>query len=205
MSKAENPNKTKVPPLVMQHSESGIFVIGDQKPKEIKTEDGKPGKELRIRDVGLHAAQGGGLRLFKDGGFEIRSSTNTDVRNVEAGSVINQVCPDAPLAINSLGDIKIEAAGTLTIRANKIVMEGIDEGQTAITMLSKHDINIRANNNFIVTADNITHDAKERILSHSEGWNTIIAQCFRVHEPVSKLIPGVFKAYIEDQIQTLKD
>ena len=205
MSKAENPNKTKVPPLVMQHSESGIFVIGDQKPKEIKTEDGKPGKEVRIRDVGLHAAQGGGLRLFKDGGFEIRSSTSNNEKNVSGGSVINQVCPKAPLAINSLGDIRIEAAGTLTIRANKIVMEGIDEGQTAISMMSKHDINIRANNNFIVTADNITHDAKERILSHSEGWNTIIAQCFRVHEPVSKLIPLNVRAYIDDQIKTLKD
>ena len=199
MSKAENPNKTKVPPLVMQHSESGIFVIGDQKVNENGT------KEVRIRDVGLHAAQGGGLRLFKDGGFEIRSSTNTNIDNVEAGSIINQVCPNAPLAINSLGDIKIEAAGTLTIRANKIVMEGIDEGQTAISMVSKHDINIRANNNFIVTADNITHDAKERILSHSEGWNTIIAQCFRVHEPVSKLIPQNVRGYIEDQIKTLKD
>ena len=196
---AENPNKTKVPPLVMQHSECGIFVIGDQKIKESKT------KEVRVRDIGLHAAQGGGLRLFKDGGFEIRSSTNTDVNNVAGGSVINQVCPNAPLAINSLGDMRIEAAGTLTLRANKIVIEGIDEGQTSITMMSKHDINIRANNNFIVTADNITHDAKERILTHSEGWNTIIAQCFRVHEPVSKLIPLNVRAYIDDQIKTLKD
>lgn len=198
MSK-EDPQKTKVPPLVFQHAECGVFVIGDQKIKESDT------KEIRVRDIGLHASKSGGIRLFKDGGFEIRSSTDDNASHENKGSVINQVCPDAPLAINSLGDMRIEAAGTLTIRANKIVMEGIDEGQTAISMMSKHDINIRANNNFIVTADNITHDAKERILSHSEGWNTIIAQCFRVHEPVSKLIPGAWKTYIEDQIQTLKD
>tara|TARA_Y100001963_G_C6774731_1_gene446751 strand:- start:1050 stop:1649 length:600 start_codon:yes stop_codon:yes gene_type:complete len=198
MAKPESSKKTKVPPLVMQHAECGLLVIGDQK------QEPKTSGELRVRDVGLHAAQSQGIRLFKDGGFEIRSSENADPQNVKSGSLINQVCKDAPLAIRSEGSMIIEADGTLTIRADKIVMEGKNGDQTSIQLMAKHDVNIKAKNNFIVTAENITHDAKERILTHSEGWNILVAQAVRVHETVSKTEPMAMKAYIKTQTQALK-
>ena len=79
---------------------------------------------------------------------------------------------------------------------------GSDDG---VTIMAEHDIKLRAKNNTIITSDNITIDAKERIISHSEGWQILIGQYIRLHEPQTKICPAFLTEYIEGQIKTLKN
>ena len=183
---------TKVPPIIINHAECGHLTFGDEKKNS-----------NRARDVGLYAGDSNALRLFRDGGFELRSSESQGT-NQTFGSNIMQVCDNAPLTMNSEGDIYIKAKNKLVLRADHIVIESTHASTEGVVIKAKHDINIRADNNIIMTSDNITLDAKERILSHSEGWQILIGQYVRLHEPQTKICPAFLKEYIDGQIKTLK-
>ena len=184
--------KSTVPPIIIQHSECGHLTIGQQKKGD-----------LRPRDVGLYASKTNALRLFRDGGFDLRSSEDGG-EQTQKGSSIKQVCPNAPLIIKSEGSMKIDVAKTLEITADKIIIKAENGSEDGLDLLANHDIRMEAKNNTIITSDNITIDAKERILTHSEGWTILVGQCVRIHEPVSKLTPSAFKSYIDSQTKTLK-
>ena len=186
-------DKPKFPPIIIQHPECGHLTMGDEKDKDV----------TRPRDIGLYGGSANALRLFKDGGFELRSSDD-DSEQETRGSMILQACKDGKLVIKSEGDLHIDVAGEFTVSANKIKMEALNASEDGINLKAKHDIRIDADNNILMTADNITIDAKERILSHSVGWTTIIGQIVRIHEPVTKLCPAPLEDYIKNQIKTLK-
>ena len=190
---AEKPKEgTKVPPIIIQHSECGHLTFGDEKKDS-----------NRARDVGLYAGDSNALRLFRDGGFELRSSESQGT-NQTKGSAIMQVCDNAPLTMNSEGDIFIRAKNKLVLRADHIEIESTHGSTDGVVIKAKHDINIRADNNIIMTSDNITLDAKERVLTHSEGWTVLIGQYIRLHEPQTKICPAFLEEYIDGQIKTLK-
>ena len=184
---------TKVPPIIIQHSECGHLTFGDEKKNS-----------ERPRDVGLYGGDSQKLRLFRDGGFELCSSESQGA-NLQKGSSIMQVCDDAPLTINSEGDITIRAKNKLILKADLIEIEAHNTSEDGVTIMAEHDIKLRAKNNTIITSDNITIDAKERIVSHSEGWQVLIGQYIRLHEPQTKIYPAFLEEYIENQIKTLKD
>ena len=186
-------DKPKFPPIIIQHPECGHLTMGDEKDKDVE----------RPRDIGLYGGSANAIRLFKDGGFELRSSDD-DSEQETRGSMILQACKDGKLVIKSEGDLHIDVAGEFTVSANKIKMEALNASEDGINLKAKHDIRIDADNNILMTADNITIDAKERILSHSEGWTILMGQCVRIHEPVSKLTPAAFQTYIDNQTKTLK-
>ena len=188
----EAATKSTVPPIIIQHSECGHLTIGQQKKGD-----------LRPRDVGLYASKTNALRLFRDGGFDLRSSEDGG-EQTQKGSSIKQVCPNAPLIIKSEGSMKIDVAKTLEITADKIIIKAENGSEDGLDLLANHDIRMEAKNNTIITTDNITIDAKERILTHSEGWTILVGQCVRIHEPISKLTPSAFKSYIDSQTKTLK-
>ena len=183
---------TKVPPITIQHSECGHLTFGDEKKNS-----------NRPRDVGLYGGDSQKLRLFRDGGFELCSSESQGV-NQKSGSSILQVCDNAPLTMNSEGDIFIRAKNKLVLRADHIEIESTHGSTEGVVIKAKHDINIRADNNIIMTSDNITLDAKERVLTHSEGWTVLIGQYVRIHEPQTKICPAFLEEYIDGQIKTLK-
>ena len=187
-------DKPKFPPIIIQHPECGHITMGDEKDDDVK----------RKRDVGLYGGSANALRLFKDGGFELRSSDD-DSEQETLGSTILQACKDGKLLIKSLGDLHIDVAGEFTVSANKIKMEALNASDKGINLKAKHDIRIEADNNVIISADNVTIDAKERILSHSEGWTVLIGQYIRLHEPITKICPAFLEEYIENQIKTLKN
>ena len=58
----EPKDKTKVPPIIIQHSECGHLTFGEE----------KDGDTQRKRDVGLYGGESNALRLFRDGGFELK-------------------------------------------------------------------------------------------------------------------------------------
>ena len=186
-------DKPKFPPIIIQHPECGHLTMGDEKDNDV----------TRPRDIGLCGGSANALRLFKDGGFELRSSDD-DSEQETRGSMILQACKDGKLVIKSEGDLHIDVAGEFTVSANKIKMEALNASEDGINLKAKHDIRIDADNNVLMTADNITIDAKERILSHSEGWTILMGQCVRIHEPISKLTPAAFQTYIDNQTKTLK-
>tara|TARA_Y100001938_G_C8090936_1_gene435007 strand:+ start:2114 stop:2707 length:594 start_codon:yes stop_codon:yes gene_type:complete len=191
-------DKSKIPPIIFQHNESGSFIMGEE-------EEGA----TRPRDIGLYAREGDcSLRLFKDGGFQLSGAEykgDTD-ENKKAGSSITHKCTNSPLSIDSQGNIHITAPnGTITLTAQKINLKSEADKGTGINIHATSNVRISADRDFIVTGENITHDAKEKILSHSEGWNVLIAQCFRVHENLGKNNPPNMTAYIKDQIKTLKN
>ena len=183
---------TKVPPITIQHSECGHLTFGDEKKNS-----------NRPRDVGLYGGDSQKLRLFRDGGFELCSSESQGT-NQTFGSAIMQVCDNAPLTMNSEGDIYIRAKNKLVLRADHIEIESTHGSTEGVVIKAKHDINIRADNNIIMTSDNITLDAKERVLTHSEGWTVLIGQYVRIHEPQTKICPAFLEEYIDGQIKTLK-
>jgi len=184
---------TKVPPVIINHSECGHLTFGDE----------KDGETERPRDVGLYAGDSNALRLFRDGGFELRSSESQGENKIK-GSSIMQVCNNATLLVNSEGDVIIRARNKLKLVADTIEIEAKNASEDGVTIMAEHDIKLRANNNTIITSDNITIDAKERIVSHSEGWQILIGQCIRLHEPQTKICPAFMKEYIDGQIKTLK-
>ncbi len=188
----EAATKSTVPPIIIQHSECGHLTIGQQKKGD-----------LRPRDVGLYASKTNALRLFRDGGFDLRSSEDGG-ENTKKGSSIKQVCPNAPLIIKSEGSMKIDVAKTLEITADKIIIKAENGSEDGLDLLANHDIRMEAKNNTIITSDNITIDAKERILTHSEGWTILVGQCVRIHEPITKICPAFMREYIDGQIKTLK-
>ena len=184
---------TKVPPIIINHAECGHLTFGDE-----KKNSGRP------RDVGLYGSKSQKLRLFRDGGFELCSSESQG-QNLLQGSLINQVCNDAPLSINSEGDIIIRAKNKIILEADLVEIEATNKSDDGVTIMAEHDIKLRANNNTIITSDNITIDAHERIVSHSEGWTVLIGQYIRLHEPQTKICPAFLEEYIDNQIKTLKD
>ena len=184
---------TKVPPIIINHAECGHLTFGDEKKNS-----------ARPRDVGLYGGDSQKLRLFRDGGFELCSSESQGA-NLQKGSLINQVCDDAPLSINSEGDIIIRAKNKLILEADLIEIESTNKSEDGVTIMAEHDIKLRANNNTIITSDNITIDAHERIVSHSEGWTVLIGQYIRLHEPQTKICPAFLEEYIDNQIKTLKN
>lgn len=191
----EPKDKTKVPPIIIQHSECGHLTFGEE----------KDGDTQRKRDVGLYGGESNALRLFRDGGFELRSSENEKTANQTKGSSIMQVCNNAPLTIDSEGNITIRAKNKLILKADLVEIESTNASEDGVTIIAEHDIKLRAKNNTIITSDNITIDAKERIVSHSEGWQILIGQYIRLHEPQTKICPPFLTEYIEGQIKTLKN
>ena len=190
----ETPDEgTKVPPIIINHAECGHLTFGDEKKNS-----------QRPRDVGLYGGDSNSLRLFRDGGFDLRSSESQGA-NLQKGSLINQVCDDAPLSINSEGDIIIRAKNKIILEADLVEIEATNKSDDGVTIMAEHDIKLRAKNNTIITSDNITIDAHERIVSHSEGWTVLIGQYIRLHEPQTKICPAFLEEYIDNQIKTLKD
>jgi len=194
----EKKDKSKIPPIIINHNESGHIIMGAE---------GKDSK--RPRDIGLYASKSDNhLRLFRDGGFELQSSATADPkdgkRNQKDGSQIIQSCTDAPLTITSEGDINIVCKRTFSVKAERIQLTSYADDGVGVNVNAESDIRISAGRDYIVTAENVTHDAKERILSHSEGWTILIGQCIRLHEPITKICPAFMREYIEGQIKNLK-
>ena len=106
--------------------------------------------------------------------------------------------------ISSEGDLTINSAQTLTLQAKNVVIKSSAGEGMGINLDAESDIVINSKKDYICTAENITHDAKEKVLTHSEGWNIISCQHHRIDESISQLTPIIYKAYIESLTKNLK-
>ena len=96
---AEKQEKSKVPPIFIQHPEDGRLEIGRE----------RNSKELRTKALSLKGNRSQHLTFYHDGGFELK--TSEDKRAVEKGSTILSAVPGGTLVIKSLGDIDIQCEG----------------------------------------------------------------------------------------------
>ena len=203
--------KTHVPPIIIQHPEDGKFQIGRERPED----DNSQQKIQRLSDVLLEAgsaeaeAEGGSVKLFHDGGFELKSGSGDS--GIQ-GCQIMQMCEDAPLIIHSKGNIIIDCEGTFAVTANDIQMRaknrrGLEKGWNqsgSINLKASKNIKIDADKAITVTSETVVIDAKRELLCHSEGFNFLIGRVVRIHEPRSKLIPPTLKEVMDKHLKPFR-
>ena len=179
-------SKTNIPEVLICNPQDGTLRIGCET-KAVK----------RPSQAQLMAGSGANLRLYKDGGWELRATANGPGSNlIQQGA--------GPLNIRSEGDVNIDCDGRFSVTAKEIVMKATDAEEGDIVLTPAHNFRADVGNYAIIMASDITLDAKDKILSHSEGMTYIVGSNVRIHEPVSQLIPPTFKTTIEELTNTLK-
>jgi hypothetical protein len=118
-------SKNKIPPIILAHPHDGSLRIG-REDKDV----------LRKADCQLKAGSDATLRLFRDGGWELRSKRGIETDN--AGSNIIQ-SGSGPLNIKVDGDFNIECGGEFNVNAKKIVMTANDAVDGNIKLTANQD------------------------------------------------------------------
>ena len=184
---AKSECKPKIPPIIIGNPQDGVIRVG------IETS----GKVKRKSQVQVSSGSKAALRLFKDGGWELKSSEN------KPGSEIIQK-GEGPLIIKSEGNIDIDCDGTFSVTARDIVMKSTHPVEGDIVLNSAHNFRANVENYAIIMGTQVTLDAKQTLISHCEGMHYIVGNSVRIHEPVSKLIPPNFGKAINKLTKTLK-
>jgi hypothetical protein len=187
MTTPKKPGEEQTPGLVVSDPQSGTLFIGE----DVKTE--------RVRQVELHSAAGGHLKLFKDGGFEIHGNPCDVADNIRSNSTHG-------LNINSAGkNLRIDAgsSGILTLAAREIRFESSAADQPFV-FRSAQNIIIEAADSIRLNAANISIGARNKLVLASKGpiymkgtgGVTII-------EPKSALIPTNLGEFVDKLIETM--
>ena len=159
------------PPLIFNHAEDGFVRVG------IETSD----RVTRKSQVQVASGNGASLRIFKDGGWELRATPN------EKGSNILQR-GEGPLNIYSDGDVNINCKGEFSVKAKSIRMETTDsEGNFIVN--AKKNIRLDADNNVTVLGTNIVTKGSGKILTTCDGMHILAGNPIIIYEKKAKLIP----------------
>jgi hypothetical protein len=159
---------------------------------------GEDVRSPRTRQVEVVSASGGHLKLFKDGGFEIKGQPCDLADNIDSNAVDG-------LNISSTGSgIRIDAGqGTLTLAAREIRFEST-HGEQPFVIRGNQNIIIEAGDSIKLNASNIAIGARSKLLLASKGaiymrgigGVTII-------EPKSTLIPTNLGDFVDQIISTV--
>lgn len=166
------------PPYIVNTPEDGFFRVG-------LTTDAKTD---RPDQVALGAGSGGCLRIFEDGGWELRSHNSSGNPNKKGCNLLAD--GEGPLLIKSESNIYIDCPnGDFRVNAKNIVMNatGADDGD--ITFNATRDIQIDADNNIELLSTNAVIQAVDTLVCHSAGWNVVSGNPVFVYEKKTKLIP----------------
>ena len=178
---------TQVPPIICENPEDGFLRIGAER-DDVQ----------RKSQCQLAAGSGASLRVFKDGGWELKSTANSEGSNlIQKGT--------GPLNIKSEGNVHIDCAGRFSVKAKEIVMEATDAKEGDIILRPAHNFRADVGNHAIITASSVSIDAKDKILSHTAGIHYIVGSHVRLHEPVSKLIPSVMNLTINKLLKQIRN
>ena len=180
-------NPSTCPPLIVTNPEDGFLRIGMEK-----------GTQKRKSQVQLASGSASTLRLFKDGGWELKSNTNSKGSNIiQKGN--------GPLNIKSEGDLNIDVDGSFNVKAKEIVMETTHATEGDIVLNPKHDFRVDAKNYAIIMGKDVTLDGKDKLLLFSEDMAYLVGRYVSIHEPTSQLIPPTFGKHITKLTDTLKN
>lgn len=168
------------PPLIFDHPEHGFLAFG------VETEDGEVQRKKHCQ---LAGGNGASLRIFEDGGWELRSKSSDLGCNLIAKG-------GGGLHIYSEGDLKIQAGKKLTLSAQDIVMESTAQKGDIICRPS-HDFRVEAKNNVKILGTMGALIFDHRMILASKGATFIRGMSIRMIEPRSKLIPTSLKEFAE--------
>ena len=125
---------------------------------------------VRPDQVQLAGGCGASLRIFDDGGWELRSVNKPGKENKKGCNIIAR--GEGGLQIYSDGDVNIDAKGDFNVSAKNITMETTaDDGD--FTVFCKRDIMLDADNNFKAFGTKCVVSAADNLITHSKGWNLI--------------------------------
>jgi len=176
------------PGYVFNDSRFGSLFIGSDKGGT---------KVKRPRQVELHSASNGHLKLFDDGGFELTSNpTARESDNINS---------NAKDGLNIQGNnIRIDArGGELTLAARVIRFESSASDQTLV-FRSSNNIEIEAADTVRICAANIAIGAKNKLIISSKGPTYIRGTGgVTIIEPRAKLIPTSLNELVEKIIETI--
>ena len=176
------------PPMIINTPEDGFLRVGLTTDSSV----------LRQDQVQLAGGCGTSLRIFDDGGWELRSVNKVGKPNKKGCNLIAR--GEGGLHIISDGDVNIDAKGDFNVSAKNITMETTaDDGD--FTVFCKRDILLDADNNFKAFGTKCVVSATDTLISHSKGWNLIVGNPVYVYEKKSKLIP----TSTSDLVQSLLD
>ena len=175
----------KSPPMIINTPEDGFLRVG------LMT-----GPTNRPDQVQLAGGCGTSLRIFEDGGWELRSVNKKGKENKEGCNIIAR--GPGGLHIKSDKDINIEAAGSFNVTAREIKMKTTGDTDGDFTVHANRDIMLDAANNFKTFGTKCIISATETMVTHSNGWNFIMGNPVYVYEKKSKLIPSGIKSFVED-------
>ena len=164
------------PPMIINTPEDGFLRVG------LTTES----TAVRPDQVQLAGGCGASLRIFDDGGWELRSVNKKAKENKKGCNLIAR--GEGGLHIFSDGDVNISAGGDFNVSAKNITMETTaDDGD--FTVFCKRDIMLDADKNFKAFGTKCVITAADTMITHSKGWNLIVGNPVYVYEKKSKLIP----------------
>ena len=172
-TKETKENLTNIPEVLVCNPQDGFIRIGCETKPDVK----------RPSQIQADAGSGANLRLYKDGGWELRATANGPGSNlIQQGA--------GPLNIRSEGDVNIDCDGRFSVTAKEIVMKATDPTEGDIVLEPAHNFRADVGNHAIIMATSVILDAKDKILSYTSGMNYIVGSNVRIHEPVSQLIPS---------------
>ncbi len=164
------------PPMIINTPEDGFLRVGLTTEATVDRPD----------QFQLAGGCGASLRIFDDGGWELRSVDKPGKPNKKGCNLIAR--GEGGLLIKSDGDVTIDAKGDFNVSARNITMETTaDDGD--FTVFCKRDIMLDADNNFKAFGTKCVVSATDTMITHSKGWNLIVGNPVYVYEKKSKLIP----------------
>ena len=176
------------PPMIINTPEDGFIRVG-------LTTDATA---VRPDQVQVAGGCGASLRIFDDGGWELRSVDKPNKPNKKGCNIIAK--GTGGLLIKSEGDVTIDAGGDFNVSAKNITMETTaDDGD--FTVYCKRDIMLDADNNFKAFGTKCVVTAADTLITHSQGFNLMVGNPCYVYEKKTKLIP----TSINDVVQSLLD
>jgi hypothetical protein len=175
------------------------FVLGDPQSGAIII--GKDTDVNRKREIQINSRSLAAIRLFDDGGFQIRSNLS-GVENQEK----DEIYSNGPKGLNitsTLGDINISAPWgeiTLEARAIRIKSTGTDK-EDLIRISSDSDVSITALDDIRIASDQLAIGAKSKAIFASGGSLNICGRGgVAITEPKTKLIPTSTKDFLDKLI-----
>ena len=164
------------PPMIINTPEDGFLRVGLTTEATVDRPD----------QVQLAGGCGASLRIFDDGGWELRSVDKPNKPNKKGCNIIAR--GEGGLHIYSDGDINIDARGDFNVSAKNITME-TTAADGDFTVFCKRDIMLDADNNFKALGTKCVITASDTLVSHSKGWNVVAGNPVYVYEKKTKLIP----------------
>lgn len=149
---------------------------------------GKDSKVNRPRQIQISSASLAALRLFEDGGFELRS--NAGGKKQKPDNILSQ--SKLGLHIRSTGDeIVIDAgSGTIRLTARDIILEATGSDAGGVSILSNNNINIDAADNIGIEGSQVAIGAKYKMFIGTGGPFILRGKGgVSIVEPKNKLIP----------------